>query len=212
MDTFRQLADYQLDVLKEIGNIGAGHAATALSTLLDKPVDMLVPKVMVLPFEEIPEIVGGAEEVVLAIFLRVVGDAPGNMFFILNLESAKRMLFSLIGMELSDSGEYTELEISALNEIGNILAGSYLSSLADFTRLSMSPTVPSLAIDMAGAILSYGLLQFGEMGDQALLIDTKFLEGNEEMQGNFFLIPDPESFGKLFAALGVEAHESTDDH
>lgn len=80
MDTFRQLADYQLDVLKEIGNIGAGHAATALSTLLDKPVDMLVPKVMVLPFEEIPEIVGGAEEVVLAIFLRVVGDAPGNMF------------------------------------------------------------------------------------------------------------------------------------
>ncbi|WP_405082608.1 chemotaxis protein CheC [Paenibacillus chitinolyticus] len=212
MDTFRQLADYQLDVLKEIGNIGAGHAATALSTLLDKPVDMLVPKVMVLPFEEIPEIVGGAEEVVLAIFLRVVGDAPGNMFFILNLESAKRMLFSLIGMELSESGEYTELEISALNEIGNILAGSYLSSLADFTRLSMSPTVPSLAIDMAGAILSYGLLQFGEMGDQALLIDTKFLEGNEEMQGNFFLIPDPESFGKLFAALGVEAHESTDDH
>ncbi|MEY9092082.1 chemotaxis protein CheC [Paenibacillus sp. UNC499MF] len=212
MDTFRQLADYQLDVLKEIGNIGAGHAATALSTLLDKPVDMLVPKVMVLPFEEIPEIVGGAEEVVLAIFLRVVGDAPGNMFFILNLESAKRMLFSLIGMELSDSGEYTELEISALNEIGNILAGSYLSSLADFTRLSMSPTVPSLAIDMAGAILSYGLLQFGEMGDQALLIDTKFLEGNEEVQGNFFLIPDPESFGKLFAALGVEAHESTDDH
>ncbi|MFS0839333.1 chemotaxis protein CheC [Paenibacillus sp. 1P03SA] len=212
MDTFRQLADYQMDVLKEIGNIGAGHAATALSTLLDKPVDMLVPKVMVLPFEEIPEIVGGAEEVVLAIFLRVVGDAPGNMFFILNLESAKRMLFSLIGMELSDSGEYTELEISALNEIGNILAGSYLSSLADFTRLSMSPTVPSLAIDMAGAILSYGLLQFGEMGDQALLIDTKFLEGNEEVQGNFFLIPDPESFGKLFAALGVEAHESTDDH
>ncbi|MCY9592939.1 chemotaxis protein CheC [Paenibacillus chitinolyticus] len=212
MDTFRQLADYQLDVLKEIGNIGAGHAATALSTLLDKPVDMLVPKVMVLPFEEIPEIVGGAEEVVLAIFLRVVGDAPGNMFFILNLESAKRMLFSLIGMELSDSGEYTELEISALNEIGNILAGSYLSSLADFTRLSMFPTVPSLAIDMAGAILSYGLLQFGEMGDQALLIDTKFLEGNEEVQGNFFLIPDPESFGKLFAALGVEAHESTDDH
>ncbi|MFB7813016.1 chemotaxis protein CheC [Paenibacillus chitinolyticus] len=212
MDTFRQLADYQLDVLKEIGNIGAGHAATALSTLLDKPVDMLVPKVMVLPFEEIPEIVGGAEEVVLAIFLRVVGDAPGNMFFILNLESAKRMLFSLIGMELSDNGEYTELEISALNEIGNILAGSYLSSLADFTRLSMFPTVPSLAIDMAGAILSYGLLQFGEMGDQALLIDTKFLEGNEEVQGNFFLIPDPESFGKLFAALGVEAHESTDDH
>nr|WP_157334860.1 chemotaxis protein CheC [Paenibacillus lutrae] len=191
--------------MKEIGNIGAGHAATALSTLLDKPVDMLVPKVVVLPFEEIPDIVGGAEEVVLAIFLRVVGEAPGNMFFILNLESARNMLSKLIGMDLSDNGDYSELELSALNEIGNILAGSYLSSLADFTRLTMYPTVPALAIDMAGAILSYGLLQFGEMGDQALLIDTKFLEGSEEVQGHFFLIPDPESFGKLFAALGVES-------
>ncbi|MVO99136.1 chemotaxis protein CheC [Paenibacillus lutrae] len=205
MDTIKGLADYQLDVLKEIGNIGAGHAATALSTLLDKPVDMLVPKVVVLPFEEIPDIVGGAEEVVLAIFLRVVGEAPGNMFFILNLESARNMLSKLIGMDLSDNGDYSELELSALNEIGNILAGSYLSSLADFTRLTMYPTVPALAIDMAGAILSYGLLQFGEMGDQALLIDTKFLEGSEEVQGHFFLIPDPESFGKLFAALGVES-------
>ncbi|WP_268999062.1 chemotaxis protein CheC [Paenibacillus athensensis] len=194
-----------MDVLKEVGNIGAGHAATALSTLLDKPIDMLVPKVRMMPFEEICESVGGAETVVLAIFLRVEGDAPGNMFFILHLESAKNMLHNLVGLEIAHDEAYSELELSALNEIGNILAGSYLSSLADFTRLNMSPTVPSLAIDMAGAILSFGLLQFGEMGDQALLIDTKFLEGENEVQGHFFLIPDPESFGKIFTALGVEA-------
>ncbi|WP_373291261.1 chemotaxis protein CheC [Paenibacillus marchantiophytorum] len=194
-----------MDVLKEVGNIGAGHAATALSTLLDKPIDMLVPKVRMLPFEEICESVGGAETVVLAIFLRVDGDAPGNMFFILNLDAAKNMLRDLIGMNIQDQEEYSELELSALNEIGNILAGSYLSSLADFTNLNMQPTVPALAIDMAGAILSYGLLQFGQMGDQALLIDTKFLEGDNEVQGHFFLIPDPESFGKIFSALGVES-------
>jgi chemotaxis protein CheC len=190
-------------VLKEVGNIGAGHAATALSTLLDKPIDMLVPKVRMLPFEEICESVGGAETVVLTIFLRVEGDAPGNMFFILDLDAAKNMLRDLVGLSLPDQEEYSELELSALNEIGNILAGSYLSSLADFTNLNMQPTVPALAIDMAGAILSYGLLQFGEMGDQALLIDTKFLEGENEVQGHFFLIPDPESFGKIFSALGV---------
>ncbi|TXK81953.1 chemotaxis protein CheC [Paenibacillus sp. N3.4] len=205
MDVFNHLADFQMDVLKEVGNIGAGHAATALSTLLDKPIDMLVPKVRMLPFEEICESVGGAETVVLAIFLRVDGDAPGNMFFILNLDSARKMLGDLIGFELQSDDEYSELELSALNEIGNILAGSYLSSLADFTNLNMQPTVPALAIDMAGAILSYGLLQFGQMGDQALLIDTKFLEGENEVQGHFFLIPDPESFGKIFAALGVES-------
>jgi chemotaxis protein CheC len=205
VDVFKDLADFQMDVLKEVGNIGAGHAATALSNLLDKPVDMLVPKVLLLPFEEICESVGGAETVVLAIFLRVEGDAPGNMFFILNMESAKKMLRHLVGIAEMEEDEYSELEISALNEIGNILAGSYLSSLADFTQLHMSPTVPSLAIDMAGAILSYGLLQFGQMGDQALLIDTKFLEGENEVQGHFFLIPDPDSFGKIFEALGVDA-------
>lgn len=203
MDVFSQLEDFQLDVLKEVGNIGAGHAATALSTLLDKPIDMLVPKVRMLPFEEICESVGGAETVVLAIFLRVEGDAPGNMFFILDLDAAKNMLHDLVGLSIADHEEYSELELSALNEIGNILAGSYLSSLADFTNLNMQPTVPALAIDMAGAILSYGLLQFGQMGDQALLIDTKFLEGENEVQGHFFLIPDPESFGKIFSALGV---------
>jgi chemotaxis protein CheC len=205
VDVFSRLEDFQMDVLKEVGNIGAGHAATALSTLLDKPIDMLVPKVRMLPFEEICESVGGAETVVLAIFLRVDGDAPGNMFFILDLDAAKNMLRDLIGLHIDDQEEYSELELSALNEIGNILAGSYLSSLADFTNLNMQPTVPALAIDMAGAILSYGLLQFGQMGDQALLIDTKFMEGENEVQGHFFLIPDPESFGKIFSALGVES-------
>jgi chemotaxis protein CheC len=205
VDVFKDLADFQMDVLKEVGNIGAGHAATALSKLLDKPIDMLVPNVLMLPFEEICESVGGAETVVLAIFLRVEGDAPGNMFFILNLESAKNMLRHLVGFDEKVEGQYTEMELSALNEIGNILAGSYLTSLADFTQLHMSPTVPSLSIDMAGAILSYGLLQFGQMGDQALLIDTKFLEGENEVQGHFFLIPDPDSFAKIFEALGVES-------
>jgi chemotaxis protein CheC len=196
-------ADFHLDVLKEVGNIGAGHAATALSRLLDKPVDMLVPTVRMVPFEEISNSVGGSEQVVIAIFLRVEGETPGNIFFILSQESAKKMLRNLVGIEVNNEDSYSEMEISALNEIGNILAGSYLTSLADFTNLYMVPTVPSLAIDMAGAILSYGLLKFGEMGDHALFIDTKFLDGVDEIDGHFFLIPDPQSFQKIFSALGV---------
>jgi chemotaxis protein CheC len=199
----KPFADFHLDVLKEVGNIGAGHAATALSKLLDKPVDMLVPTVRMVPFEEISNSVGGSEQVVIAIFLRVEGETPGNIFFILSQESAKKMLRNLVGIEVNNEDSYSEMEISALNEIGNILAGSYLTSLADFTNLYMVPTVPSLAIDMAGAILSYGLLQYGEMGDHALFIDTKFLDGVDEIEGHFFLIPDPESFQKIFSALGV---------
>jgi chemotaxis protein CheC len=200
---FKPFAELQMDVLKEVGNIGAGHAATALSKLLNKPVDMMVPKVRMVPFEEIAESVGGLEQVVVAIFLRVEGETPGNMFFILTQESSKSLLKKIVGIEVETDEGYTEMELSALNEIGNILAGSYLTSLADFTNLNMQPTVPSLAIDMAGAILTYGLLQYGQMGDHALLIDTAFLEGKDEVEGHFFLIPDPESFEKIFTALGV---------
>ncbi|TVX97643.1 chemotaxis protein CheC [Cohnella terricola] len=203
MKLFRNNADFKLDVLREVGNIGAGNAATALSTLLNKPVDMAVPTVNLLPFEEIAERVGGSEAVVVAIFLRVEGDAPGNMFFIINREPARRILQGLLGFNAAENDAYSELELSALNEIGNILAGSYLSSLADFTGLNLAPTVPSLAVDMAGAILSYGLLQFGTMGDDALLIETAFIEGQQDSEGHFFLIPDPDSFEKLFRALGV---------
>ncbi|WP_245339198.1 chemotaxis protein CheC [Paenibacillus shirakamiensis] len=192
-----------MDVLKEIGNIGAGNAATALSCLLDKPIDMAVPKVQMLPFEAIAERVGGAEEIVLAIFFRVEGEAPSNLFFIMTPDAGKKLLHRLANLTVAKESEFTEMEMSALSEIGNILAGSYLSSLADFTGLSMWPTVPALAIDMAGAILSYGLLQFGEMGDDALLIDTTFIEDQQQVEGQFFLIPDPESFDKIFTSLGV---------
>jgi len=197
-----QIAEYQMDVLKEIGNIGAGNAATALSKLLGKQVDMKVPSARLMPFDQITESLGGAEQVVTAVFLRVVGEVPGNMFFIITLESSKRLLNRLLGMDIGADG-FTELEMSALAEIGNILAGSYLTSLSDFIKLNLQPTVPSLAIDMAGAILSYGMLQYGQMGDQALLIDTTFMEGNEEVEGHFFLIPDPESIERIFHALGV---------
>ncbi|MGD8191036.1 chemotaxis protein CheC [Brevibacillus ginsengisoli] len=204
MADFVKFGDFQLDVLREVGNIGAGHAATALSKLIRKEVDMKVPQVKIISFDQIADFVGGAEEVVVTIFLRVEGDAPGNMFFIVNFDSARNLLKELMGIEKADDDDiFSEMELSALQEIGNILAGSYLSSLADFTKLNLQPSVPALAIDMAAAILSYGLIELGRAGDFALTIDTAFFEGNEEVEGHFFLIPDPDSFKILFSALGV---------
>ncbi|KQY83140.1 CheY-P-specific phosphatase CheC [Paenibacillus sp. Root52] len=203
MELFNRFEGFQMDVLKEVGNIGAGNAATALSQLLNRPIDMGVPTVQMLPFEDVSEKVGGDERIVVTVFLRVEGEAPGNLFFMMTPEAAKMLLNRLAGFDFREGFDFTDMEQSALSEIGNILAGSYLSSLADFTKLSMYPTVPGLAIDMAGAILSYGLLQFGEMGDAALLIDTSFFEGQDEVEGQFFLIPDPTSFAKIFESLGV---------
>ncbi|MBO8162477.1 MAG: chemotaxis protein CheC [Brevibacillus sp.] len=204
VDFYKKIGDFQLDVLREVGNIGAGHAATALAKLLQREVDMKVPLVKILSFDEIADFVGGAETVVVTVFLRVEGDCPGNMFFIIDEMSAHNLLTQLLGVEAGEwSGQLSEMELSTLLEIGNILVGSYLSSLADFTGLNLQPSVPSLAIDMAGAILSYGLIELGRQGDVALTIDTAFFEGSEEVKGHFFLIPDPETFYKLFSSLGV---------
>lgn len=203
MTDINRFKEFQMDVLKEIGNIGSGNATTALSQLLNRPVNMSVPSVQILNFTEVTEIYGGAEEVVIGIYLRVVGDAAGNMFFLISQQSGKKLLRNLVGLDVESDDHFSEMELSALSEIGNILTGSYLSSLSDFTHLSMIPTVPSLSIDMAGAILSYGLIQYGKMGDQALFIDTMFLEGEHEIEGHFFLIPDPDSIGIIFNALGA---------
>jgi len=202
MAYFTNFGDFQFDVLREIGNIGAGHAATALSQLMQKAIDMKVPQVRIIPFDEVADCVGGAENVVVTVFLRVEGDSPGNMFFILDMDSARHLLTQITGID-KEVGEWEELQISALHEVGNILTGSYLSSLADLTKLNLQPSVPGLAVDMAGAILSYGLYALGQSGDFALTIDTAFFEGNEQVKGNFFLIPDPESLPILFRSLGV---------
>ncbi|PLR87447.1 chemotaxis protein CheC [Bacillus sp. V33-4] len=208
-----KISNMHLDILKEIGNIGAGHAATALSTLLNKKVDMRVPNVRVVSFDEMMEMAGGSENVVASVFLRIEGDAPGSMFFVLPLEQAAAFIRQMIGDSgfSFDNPPYDELAMSALQELGNILSGSYLSSLSDFTNLSLYPSVPALAIDMVGAIISYGLIELSQVSDYAIVIDTALNEDEmkdfESVRGHFFLLPDPESFQIIFKALGVAGDE-----
>ena len=197
-----------LDILKEIGNIGAGHAATALSAILNRKIDMNVPNVRVVSFEEMMELAGGAEHVVASVFLRIEGDATGSMIFILSLPVAEYFIQQMIGdQDFSiDTSPHSELALSCLQELGNILSGSYLSSLSDFTRLNLYPSVPSLNIDMVGATISYGLLELSQVSDSAIVIDTVLAQDErfaESINGHFFLLPDPDSFDTIFAALGV---------
>ncbi|WP_017437064.1 chemotaxis protein CheC [Saccharococcus caldoxylosilyticus] len=208
MDHIRKLTGTHIDILKEIGNIGAGNAATALSKLLNKKIEMAVPHVQIAAFDEMMELIGGAEQVVACVYLHIEGDAPGNMFFVLSLEQAERFIRQMTGDETFSFREHsTELGQSALQELGNILAGSYLSALADFTHLVLYPSVPMLTVDMIGAILQYGLLELSRAGDYAILIDTAVYDERrpeDSVNGHFFLLPDPDSFASIFRALGVE--------
>lgn len=209
MKTELNISDMHLDVLKEIGNIGAAHAATSLSELLQRKIDMHVPKVALVSFDDMFELAGGSENVVVGIFLRIEGDLSGSMFFVLPIDSANRFIRRLIGdaqFDFSTPESIGEIGISAMQELGNILSGSYLSALSDFTGLKIYPTVPSLSVDMVGAIVSFGLIEVSHYSDEVIVIDTKILEEDENdksVDGHFFLLPDPPSYITIFKSLGV---------
>ena len=209
MNFSQKITSLHLDVLKEIGNIGAAHAATALSSLLEKKIDMHVPKVEMVPFNDMMELAGGSETVVVGIFLRIEGDVEGSMFFILPIGQANRFIQRLIRDESFDFHHppVSEIGLSAMQEMGNILSGSYLSALSDFTGLKIYPTVPGLSVDMFGAIISIGLIELSQVSDIVIAINTSIFEEDiteeEAVQGHFFLLPDPQSFETIFKALGV---------
>lgn len=198
------LTPAQLDAMREIGNIGAGNTATALSQIVNKKIDMNVPQVSIVPIEDVPDLVGGPDALIVAIFLRVYGKAPGNILFLMPKENAFYLVDDLMGRPHGTTQTLDEMDVSALKEVGNILAGSYLNAFFHFTSLSMLPSIPSLAIDMAGAVLNIVLVQLGQMGDHAMVIETKFLAEDDSINGHFFLVPDPGSLTTIVKAVGVE--------
>ena len=200
-----QLSDVQFDVLKEIGNIGAGNATTALSTMLNIKVDMSVPNVALLPFSEISSVVGSEEDTVVGILIELEGEVNGMMMFIFDMKSAHHLVNSLMfqnDAEVDEDADFTEMEMSALNEIGNIASGSYLTAISTLTNMNIIATVPQMTIDMIGALLSVPASEFGKYGDKLLLIQTQFGE-LDFVKGYFLLIPELESYDKILRSLGV---------
>ncbi|MBS4172540.1 chemotaxis protein CheC [Bacillus sp. FJAT-49736] len=208
-----RISSVHLDILKEIGNIGAAHAATSLSILLHRKIDMNVPKVSIESFSEMMEMAGGSENVVASVLLRIEGDASGYMFFVLSIQQCERFIRQMTGdTHFSfDRTPISELGISAFQELGNILAGSYLTALSDFTHLELYPSVPQLSIDMFGAIISHGLIELSQTSDYAIVIDTSLKDeqakNEQTMNGQFFLLPNLDSFETIFEALGVSFNE-----
>ncbi len=193
------------DVLREVGNIGAGNAATALATMLQTKVDMKVPRVELVDFSKMGEAMGGEEQIMAGIYLQIAGDLTGSIMFLLEEKSAHELVAHLMGTnntEFVEGQPFDEMEQSALKEIGNIITGSYLNSLSLLTNLKITESVPSLAIDMAEALLSVPAIEFGMLGDKMLLIQTSFSE-DTDLNGYFILVPDLPSYTKLLQALGV---------
>jgi len=193
----------QKDALKEIGNICAGNAATALSQLLDRKITIVVPRIIILPIEEVPQAVGGDDKLVAGLMLRVLGDMPSNIIFIFSQRDALVLASMLTGKQISDSSVMTDLERSALKEVGVILANSYLGALGSFVGLGLVPTVPELIVDMAGAIVDYILIELSCKSEFALLVESEFREPSASVTGHFFLIPDPEGLELILKSIST---------
>jgi len=194
-----------LDVLREIGNIGAGNATTALAQLLQRKVDMTVPQAELLEFKEVGKAIGGEESIMAGVYMVVEGDISGSMMFLLEKESARHLVNQMLCKpddEGASSDVFDEMEISVMKEIGNIITGAYLNSLSDLTHLKIYPSVPEIAIDMAGAILSVPAIEFGVLGDRILMIQTRFSD-DVQIDGFFILVPDVDSYQKILESLGI---------
>ena len=194
----------QYDVLKEIGIIGAGNAATALSMLVNTQIDIGVPSVRLCDFSQMVSLIGEEEEVAVGILLMLKGDINGMMMFILKTDVASTLV-NIMGLEC-DGTNFDEMQLSAIQEVGNIITGAYLCSLSDLTRLTIDVSVPLLQIDMVGSLLSVPAIEFGKLGDKVLLIETKFDDERKKanaINGYYILIPDIDSYQKILDSLGM---------
>ena len=201
---YEDLCDVHIDVLKEIGNIGAGNAATALSAILNDRVSMSVPVVRITGFDEAICSLGGPEVMTVGVLVKFYGEADGMIMFLLDMEDAKGIMSLLIDDHDCNLEELTELKLSAIKEIGNILGTSYINSIATLTGLRINVTVPYIAIDMAGAIMSVPIIEFGTIGDKVMFIEEDFYGEHNKIRSNVIMFAQIDTLKVMMEKLGIE--------
>jgi len=195
-----ELNDSQKDALKEIGGICAGNAATALSQLLNKKVEIDIPQIFFIPIENVPSIVG-EDKLVVGLIVKILGDFPSVILFIFPHQDALNLASLITGKKSSEGAVITEMERSALKEIGLIIANAYLQVLSVFVRWGLVPTIPEVIEDMAEAMIDYILIELSNISQYALLIKSEFREKTAKITGHFFLIPNPKGLEVLLGAI-----------
>src|SRR5215218_8016678 len=205
MEDIRSLKALQLDALREVANIGAGHAATALSTMTGGTIMISVPTINISRLEEVPPQISGPEEPVAAVLMNMLGDLTGRTLLVFPKPTALRLSELMLRRPAGSSTTLGELEQSAIKECGNILSGAYMNALSDFMGMMLLPSPPSLAVDMSTAVLTTAYLQFGSDKDYVFCVESEFLMGglDERMRGFFLLLPDPASLQAILKAVRV---------
>ncbi|MGI5985123.1 MAG: chemotaxis protein CheC [Clostridiales bacterium] len=203
LNDYGDLNEIQLDALREIGNIGSGNAATALSSMLERAVNIAVPKIRVLDYNSVCEQLGGPEKLLVGILFSMSGDVTGMMMFLLHKEFAHMVLNSLVGSEFDGYSELDEMDKSTIQEVGNIMAGSYVNAMAAMTGLTIDISVPTMNVDMAGALLSVPAIYYANISDRIILIEDEFDHDREGASSHILLIPEVDGLMKIMDSLGL---------
>ena len=203
MGTYDNLNEVQLDALKEIGNIGAGNACTALSVLLGEPVDMTIPNLQFLDFDKTAEALGGKNHVVLGIKINITDDLSGMMFHIVQKPFAEKIINTYYKRELNSFEELDEMDSSVMNEMGNITSGVYANSIASLTGLQVNITIPEQCCNTVDEILKIPQNSYSKLGERVLLVDEKYVIAGTEISSNMIMILEEESLRILFEKIGM---------
>ncbi|MEG0752298.1 MAG: chemotaxis protein CheC [Angelakisella sp.] len=203
LTTYDDLNEMQMDVLREIGNIGSGNAATSLSAMLCKPVSIDVPVIKILDHQTASHMLGGPENVVVGLLLSLTGEVTGMMMFLLERDFAHLILNTLLGQDLHSFSDVDDMGISALMEISNIMAASYVNSIAQLTGMMIDISVPDICIDMVGAMLSVPMIHYANVSDKVIFIEDKFRSEDKNAVSHILLMPEVESLTAIMNKLGL---------
>ena len=200
---YDQLSSLEIDTLREIGSIGTGNAATALSQMMNRPVRITLPEVRIMEYNEAIEWIGGPEEVTAGILVKMSGDVGGIMLSVQKLDLVNVVLSTMLGESIDSYENLTELERSAMIEIGNILISTFINAMSGLADLNIKLTVPAFAVDMQGAILTVPMAEYGGMSNYLMAIGGNFVCDGKEVPCHLLLSPDLRSLDFLLRKLGV---------
>lgn len=200
---YDELNSLELDTLREIGSVGTGNAATALSQMLGRQVRITLPEVRIMGYNEAIEWIGGPEEITAGVLVKLSGHLSGIMLSVQSLEFVNIVLNSMLSQTISDYSELAEMENSALVEVGNIMISTFINALSGLSGISVDLTVPAFTVDMQGAILSVPMAVYGGMSDYLMTIGGNFVCDNKQVPCHLLLSPDIRSLNFLLQKLGV---------
>ena len=198
-----QLQPAHYDVLAEIGNIGSGNAATALASLINAAVEIEIPVITLVDYEQIAQLLGGGDTSVICIFLELSGDLSGMILHVLKPDFANKLVNTFYPSKISTLKDISEMDLSVVSEMGNITSAAYVKALADMTGSFINISPPSAQTGTIEEVLTDSASRIPKLGNQVLFIDETLRVGDSQMDANMILLPTADSLKTLFVRLNV---------